>query len=432
MRRRINQWASLGFITILAAVNEDELKFAFKMHGHSLKSLPKDPSLHALLIMMHENDAIEGIFKHYPIPEQHLRLPLLMAELHKAADSATTTEAACNEDICFEFHLLLIATLRGYGFTLGGLFTVDKEVSSLEQDIHKREQDIEKLRRRCDSMSPKQTRKAVRQERRGVQSVDPTLQIKAQLQNMEQELEMSVLKLQTAIQMRVLAAKRLYMFNRLLWRLAYSQMLICHLTLLRAVGYLEIPNTSFKLRYYKENPFAVQPPGLTDDDDGELSSYDDLAHTFQGWVRLQVAHWAALTTISSFARNSKAGLANPKISLLNMKHDTSLCTMEDWEVTIKNLALEHVPSESQPEASHVPADAEPKFDAQAAIAHIRKLVEEANQKAGALGIFRAFGQARVLFYGNMHCEAVLAIVISCIEDINELDDKKLKEILEVR
>jgi hypothetical protein len=127
---------------------------------------------------------------------------------------------------------------------------------------------------------------------------------------------------------------------------------------------------------------------------GMTSGLKGVDRIFQKWIRLQVDHWTALTVLSKFSLQST--IQDINISLVNVKHPRviSACEMEDWKDIIKEVAIQKVTGNLD-------------FDPIRAIDH---LTEQINAKAHLGGIFAAFAKAVVEFFGNIHCEAALALL----------------------
>ena len=200
-------------------------------------------------------------------------------------------------------------------------------------------------------------------------------------------------------------AQQVLQFGRLLWRIAYSQMLTHHLRLLEVAAHLHTPTSG--------NILFAKHEGSDSSDDDEDDTAEDVefggpdnartstAQKFRRWIQLLIGHWAALEQLL----RSK-GAHNAQISLIRVSA-YQRGAMEPWESTIRRLAA--LPATDEPAGSF---DAErainvfknniqsPKFDAKVVQAFRRRLKD---------GTLEALRSNEVVFCGNIHSEVALAL-----------------------
>ena len=124
------QWivhqSSQGFISNLGQITKEDIKDKFAFFKSSAATLPKqnDSALGLLLISMAEDDQIEPfIMMPCGCPKLFSGLTNILAVFREilspsAKESDRLARDVYNEDTCWEFHQLLLATLLSYGKVL--------------------------------------------------------------------------------------------------------------------------------------------------------------------------------------------------------------------------------------------------------------------------------------------------------------------------
>jgi hypothetical protein len=399
---------------------------------------------------------------------------------------------------CYEFHQLLVATISAYANTLGrfcdaqhelnvymngGLGRAEMEEGSWNAETQRKRSTVPRAQaKQMMGAMPRGVRKSLAQTdyvSSKPKPVDP------------QEKVADIWKL---IERRNAYAQLLWECTFLLWRIAYSQILRSHLELLDSAEMLHIPTLGKPSLLPSEVKLY---PGLNEsggdesrsssggrgrakenDEDETIESYGDdyefcamrgaskLAQMFERWMRLHVDHWAALQTVSSTtgshsattSRHSVAIVApNVHISLITVKHPRQYNgEMERWETTIRKLAASpvaqntagpHQPSRNNDQFTAPElriGSSHNFFDAQTVIDLLKKEIDKYVKLEQSNLIFYAFkpkSEARNTyephFYGDIHCEALVASLIEFMDDINAFkstntdDVGRLKELIQV-
>jgi hypothetical protein len=255
---------------------------------------------------------------------------------------------AYNENTCFVFHILLIATIRGFQLNLQALHD-----SKVDKD---------------------------RKDRKGREN----------------------------------HAQQVLQFGRMLWQIAYSQMLAHHLQLLEAADFLHTP-VDANMRYIKDDTSLATSHSTDGDevDDEVDDTAEDVecggadhampgaAHKFRRWIRLLVSHWAALDILLK-----SKGMEGAEITLVHVRSIRDRGEMVPWDSTIRRLASLSTAAK--------PTDS---FDAQNAIDSFTRNIENPHFDAKSVLAFRkaettqALPPKDVKFDGNIHCEVALALLV---------------------
>jgi hypothetical protein len=208
-------------------------------------------------------------------------------------------------------------------------------------------------------------------------------------------------------------ALQVLQFGRLLWRIAYSQMLIHHLQLLEAAHFLHTP-VDDNMRYIGDDT-SLATSHSTDGDEvddevddtaedvergGPVQETHSAAYKFRRWIQLLVSHWAALDILTK-----SKGMEGADITLIHVRSMLHRTTMAPWDSTIRRLA--------SLSTAAAPTDS---FDAQRAIDSFTRNIE--NPRFNDVPSVLAFRKADkthaaapkdVAFGGNIHCEVALAL-----------------------
>ena len=157
------------------------------------------------------------------------------------------------------------------------------------------------------------------------------------------------------LQKMVDSAKEVWQYGSLLWKIAYSQILKDHLSVLHRKGWLMLP-----MKREHDNDEAGRDDGSGDEggwDNGDedeggkiedeefvilsnifLSDRKGMDRVFVEWIRLQVDRWQAPRKITSFVKRTRT--PPTKITLLAVKHPEPMPTnavIEPWGNTIKDV-----------------------------------------------------------------------------------------------
>jgi hypothetical protein len=242
---------------------------------------------------------------------------------------------------------------------------------------------------------------------------------------------------------RDILAEKFYRYYRLLWRIAYSHMLIQHLEMLQAASLLRFPTDDAKEVYQDYTVFAppkmakeigkewheagedkiggegMEGSGIVDDEMGEelrraqmdlvvfMNAKTGRAKAFHRWIRLLTAHLGALDIISEFCHHSSQ---NVDISLIPVRPPPSCGTiMGDWRATVRSLASR--PNGSSSVAVYNADDATKELERQIGLEHPDltrcKIVKAFKSKPP-----HQAAAEFVTFNAPMHCEAALAVLAS--------------------
>jgi hypothetical protein len=211
------------------------------------------------------------------------------------------------------------------------------------------------------------------------------------------------------------AARDVWNFAHLLWRIAHSRLLRLYLTALSGIGALVLPDRKEEKAYryvieqagperkrVKEIPDEEERAGScmwtpseeTEEDEQQRLMNDDadVLLTFLRWARLQVNHFAALNILS--AHPKKATFQNVQITLIaaNQRRPEP-SEKEPWMDTIRKL-------------TQVSSSGANTFDAEDAIKSLQKRIETLRENEP--DIMRRFRNWDDAVPGGVHCEAALA------------------------
>lgn len=394
MCRRIAHPSSQGFIYALGRVSADNLRDRYRFLSESKTARlhsRNDSALGRLLVGMADEGQIESIIMQ-PCghPELSSDLTHIIAifremQLQSSADVPNDglIQNVYNEDTCWEFHLLLLATILAYGKALVSLAEVDEAIQP-----------------------------APKRWRRGEKVLKPV-----DLDDLKQD--------------RQKYAKSVMLCGIVLWRLAHSGMLRQHLAVLTKGILLNVPIIGEQqiARYQWYTGFSWHNPHVQAEncvEDGESGCVDEMADyvgreeedelldikdesgksvemLYRKWLHLQVTHWTALDAVSVHA-NSAAAPRLLKISLIaaarhNANEDFQV---EPWKTTVGVvLAKGSVNSSIN---TNIPK----------ANAVIDTIIKHTTMAKGMPRwpntIFYAFqnNTERAKFRGNVHCEIALA------------------------
>jgi hypothetical protein len=328
MRRRILHWSSQGFIHILSKADKAEMLQAFSFYEQSAirDKLPKgrDLELGKLLTGMHEEGEIESVImskcgRPELSSEGLTNMVAAFKELQELSAEARGHELEVyNKETCWEFHKFLLATLLAYGKALNELGALDAAIRPNSRWKKKQKQSPQEL----DTLKGRQDQCAAQVWRCGI----------------------------------------------VLWRIAYSRILVHHLEALGMGGLLDQPNATIeKLELYRLSTgfSSISCPDVNwpKDSDGmeecsqedectqedeefsfaranEISSVEAhfLADMVLKWIRLNVTHWASHSVLSANARLNP-GSEPLKIRLIVVKHPNphNDFEAEPWKDTIRNV-----------------------------------------------------------------------------------------------
>lgn len=398
MRRRIVHWSSLAFIYHLSQATEERLRlaFTFYMHSNEAEQFPKrnDSVLGRLLISMHDQGQIASIIMQHcgrkELSSERLdHLVAAFREVVRGSESSAEVPGkagmgAYNEHTCWDFHKLLLATLLAYGRALDELGNVDEK---LHPDLRRR-------RKLC------------------------VLEVE-ELKNLKQQ--------------RADCVKGAQLCGIVLWRIAYSGALQHHLRVLRGCAALNLPHNNVVnfawYRLYTGFPRVPSTNGTSSEYDGEYGRVGDIevdqefecikersegsAEAYLNWIRLQVADWVALETVSFRVRDEHAP-SRLEVSLVAVESPNihKELHVEPWRTTVGDLLT----SGSQLLTS---TDL-PK--AEAVINTITHCIHREKVAAPWVGhILQAFQDdpKPIRFCGTLHSEAVLASLNTHTENLLE-------------
>jgi hypothetical protein len=380
MHRRIFHWCSLAFIDFLTRVQETKLRGKFLAHS-SLIPPPKsnDTKLALLLVgMQREGQIASLIMDNCPSKESRSQLTSLLSVFAGIARKKKNKElpevpegtGAYTEATCYEFHQLLVASLMAYANALGALSEAE-----------------------CNWQNHPGTE---------------------------------------AMKMRESCAERVWQCTYLLWRIAYSQILHQHLALLGKGFWLHQPINSQKALSVAELGLstglcdAAGKDGADEDADREVDEEMQCIRQmytqgqrsvsmFASWICLQVRHWVALEIVSSFCVQTSADRPDIKIHLLAVEPRSDNTEMEYWETTVRKLAIQS-PRSFAGQFGFLNTPTSPTtFNPEVAIDLLKQQVDKYTEVESSNTIFHAFratgddsNQYQPEFYGDVHCEAVLA------------------------
>ncbi|KIM73336.1 hypothetical protein PILCRDRAFT_93097 [Piloderma croceum F 1598] len=310
-------------------ITEGRLQSWFNLARNDIATrLPKqnNSALGILLVGMAQDDQIKPlIMAPCGRPELSSGLTHILATFREivgpsAKESARLARDVYNEDTCWEFHQLLLATLLSYGKALVLLGKIN---------------DILQL-------NPTHRQKGKR--------------------------TLTTTNINDLMQRREEYTEHVMLCGIVLWRLAYSGMLRRHLAVLRRGVILSAPMIDMGqlARYQLYTGFShicVSPTddcvmeGMDDDDDGCVGGDEDeefqhikdeaeesIELLYHKWLHLQASHWAVLDTVSVSARlSAPCGL---KVSLIAVDHPNNKLRVEPWKTTVRDMLASGSPLSS--------------------------------------------------------------------------------------
>jgi hypothetical protein len=375
-------------LDILSTLTPENMQDIFKKHASGVKlSSRKDHDLGSMLISLHEQEELQSILDVH-LTEYKASVGLQHRNIRSLIDAFRTVllsrseegMGAYNEQTCFTFHLLLVATISGF----------IKSLVSLDEAT--------KAKKKAD---------------RAKTAADFNLAA-------DQEIY----------------AEHVVQFGRLLWHFAYSQMLNLHLELLEKGNFLRTPIDPHMGP--QRNPAPIDGDGDdednnedTDDMPDELKrSEKDKAVTFRRWIQILVSYWAAINVLAKF--NTRQGTDSANITLVHVRGKLDYKNMAPWDDIIRKLA-----SLSAADGSQVP------FNADFAIASFIERIEDPNQDSKIVKAFRkksknceecllvAAAPRDVDFVGNLHCEVLLGTILEYFWNIKIGGNKEYVKLFEV-
>jgi len=296
MYRWINGLASHGFIHHLLVVNREQVENAFDMsilrHTHSAKK-GSDFMKHVAAMT---DKAVDMVMKHSPYCTGG-KLANLRAICKESMESESLTpEKIYKKDTCFEFHELLLATLVGFRMSL-------KALSKAKKDKEKKEK--ENL--------------ATEKEKIGLDGVHK-------------------------------AANNAWRFAILLWRIAYTPVLRCHISTIQC--FICVPRGDPKDEALYNDVFDCLKPmtpapeehveDVEDVDGFEAEDVPELmlrpkesnSALYVRWIQIQVEHFEALKIVTSSAR--RVSVIEPiDVRLLSVRPPETCIT--HWDQTLEQL-----------------------------------------------------------------------------------------------
>jgi hypothetical protein len=363
MHRRMSQWQSKSFTSLLTRISDDDLHWGSNYASSMGHPKRMDSALIKPIIDLHNS-----------IVQDKLQIPgFLSSGLPKLAAMCRRVRSSqrveglrvYTKDTCVEFHQFFVAVLKGYRDAL---------------------------------MKWKKIYEVAK---------------KAQMGDVQWGHE------ETAryIELRDACAIDVYNFGHLLWRIAYSQALRDHLGLLAANQRIVPPVYD----YYKQCVYTHDESG-----GGEAAGQDwagqeaeeeaqelqqlmergDVVLVYQRWIQLQVTQWAALDVLSSYSRRAAISLQGADISIsllfMNLRHSGK---MKDWRAMIRQLVRQRIT-----ETSILHDTLTSALDAEKVIGVIEEKIKQ-HAAPGAHTIFRKFEKDCPDLRCHIHCEAVLAYLL---------------------
>jgi hypothetical protein len=374
MRRRILHWSSQSFMRTLGKVNEEELKqgLSFCLKWGTVAKLPKgrDSALAKLLIGMQERGQIDSIImskcgRPELFSEQLTNIIAAFKEMQEpSAEARRDGLEVYNEETCWEFHKLLLATLLAYGRALDELGKLDAAIRS--------------------NPGPKKG-------------------------------ELNLTEMDRLKKSRDKCAEQVRLCGIVLWRIAYSRALHYHAAALRGTLDLPINGEGQLARHQLYTGFSCvvggwDGGGAAEDDEFQhiKDESEDVSEVFQEWLRWQVTYWDALENVSSSARVT-AVPQTLKISLASVEypkpHDD--LQMEPWRNTVADVLASGF---DQPRANvNIPK-------AEVVMQTISRYISQQKRKEpGSNSIFDAFQNDKPMKLRlAMHSEATLASLMKYV------------------
>jgi len=359
MDRRMRHWSSRCFLSYLVAVEENALRAVVEP---TVTLSRNDTTLSSKLLSMKDKD-LTSIMKNCPNATLRPTITSLLTTCRdmrsypkperrvQSEDGSEDRSGLYTRDTCFEFHQLLISTLVSY-----------------KAGLHK-------LR----------TAYGKYWDKPGVQN----------LQNM------------------VDCAKEIWKYGSLLWKIAYSQILKDHLSVLHQKGWLMLPVKEHNDDEAGRDDGGGDEGGQDDGDEDQGGKIEDeefltvsnillsdskcIDKAFVEWIRLQVDRWQAPSKITSFVKRTRT--PPTKLTLLAVKHPEPMPTneaIEPWRNTIKDICARTRNKYNKYQANEV----------------IRVLEDKITKglEANARGIFDKFDSScspTAPYNYAPHCEAVL-------------------------
>jgi hypothetical protein len=371
MYRRIFHWSSNGYIVNLGMLVQQNARVRFTQYfqafsntGRFTKTTRRDSYLHEFLLSLDElsgnsdgsgliPDQIPNFGFTWPSGEgQKKAFPSLMDAMRQLnADKSLTVHDVYNGSTALEFHLLLLCSISGF-------------------------------------------RWALQQYRQSLVAQGPT-----------------------AEHLRICAGRSVKSYGTMLWHITFSQFLEYHLDLLERCTPLLSPTYSNRKQYFNDlqqenggsdmsdmsdvdagssNSDEHLEPGLLPNDannNPETEPSGKAASDLHSWLRLLVAHFSGVSTLSEWARSHPTKIQDC-ITLVRMAHPNPR-TMKCWKAVINT-----------PEVSSNP---------EADINLIISLIEDTELAVASDGLVKRFRSGglkknvtNVVFTGNRHAEAGLA------------------------
>ena len=409
MRQRIIHSSSLAYIYHLSRVTEERLRraFTFYISSGEAEQLPKrdDSVLGRLLVGMHDQGQIENIIMRRCGRSElsSEKLLHLMAAFKRTTEETKSSAGVLREDgmgaynglTCWEFHRLLLATILAYGKALDELHNIDEEI---HPDA--------RLRRR-----------------------DKYALGAAELESLQRRHAEYI--------------QQAWVCAVVLWRISSSAALRHHLTVLRGIAALNLPHHNMvNLAWYRSYtgfPRITCPdivPGERSgqnnidrvEEDHEFQRIEDgkdePAEVYLNWIRLLVAYWEALETVSSGIRNSTARTLKVSLIVLNSPDVRMDLHVEPWRTTVEDLLASVPPRPST--YTDIPK-------AEAVIDTIAQYIDRKKEVMRRDSIFYAFRDdpKPVKFFGDVHSEAALASLQRYICGLSEPQTEGVKALIQV-
>lgn len=374
---RMDTSHSKFFIDDLSKVGEQDILAAFTEHSASLPEASRSDYAIAGLLLGMEKEEMQRL-----VPAGLPNLLAAFARLREAkSGQAPMGLGAYSATTCYEFHQLLIASLIAYRDALRAF---GMELTGLNVLANTKDRDEDELR-----------------------------------------------KCQCRVKQ---CAEWLWKCYYLLWRISFSQMLPHHLALLSKGQCLSFPGSdnipadqeSLRDRHGSSGVDASGQRNWAEGEDGREDDYvhvlkqkfaadDNTGNMLYRWCRRQVVHFAAHAILTRYCTE-----ADPKDTLISIiaARDTTT-EMVDWENLIHSLSAE---AAKVPDTTHSSraCHLEP-FDAPFAIREIKRRVQEFSGMT-CDSILKEFGRnidqalnLHPLFYGRLHCEAILASLIAYVK-----------------
>lgn len=212
-------------------------------------------------------------------------------------------------------------------------------------------------------------------------------------------------------------ARRVWFCATMLWRIAYSGALHYHLHVLYSNSWLQTPiNSQNQIEKYRQfTTFCHRDylmPNANDEEGEEFGGLEEVllrevAKIFRGWLRLLVSHWEALSILAKYAPRSKSSLRITLLAVKKPKHDTRSSKVDGWKSTIRTLIEQHRPVLTSGELIN-PDDV---------VEYLTKRISRALKATVHHSIYDKFSSENLLWQGNMHCEATLTSLVSCLDCI---------------